>query len=435
MRSQLARALRATVGCVVLSACTQQGPGASKAEIARAERVYRQCVEDELGLELREVEIWPSGDIEVEFAQDYPEEALARAVAVCEPRIGAVLEPGGVSVLGPPENLGRPATDRELEQLLASRAKLGFQGAILIEAAGERRLSAGYGKLRAGSTRVPDAETAFDCGSIMKQVTAALVFLLEEEGALSRQQTLGELFDAAAPAFRAVTLDQVLAHRAGFHEYHDTEGDFEPMDRATALAHIFAQQPLFTPGSESAYSNAGYTLLAAVIELISGDDYRAVARERVFEPLGMERTGFYGDPLWDDGNVAVGGGASSYRDNDPAHWPEPSWALLGNGGLVSTLEDQLRLAKALDGDGLFRRAATREAFRALHGEGSIAGKGLTGYAGGNDFGFSAVVGKVVEDSTYVIAGSHVLAPVTAEILAIELVQALYGAVAVLPESP
>jgi CubicO group peptidase (beta-lactamase class C family) len=421
---------RVLLGCVVLAACARE-PHASEADIARAKRVYTQCVEDELGLALRSLEIWPNGDIEVAFAEDYSQEELALALSVCEPRIASVLEPGGAPLLGPPANLGRPASDAELEALLASRAELGFQGAILVEMNGERRLTAGFGRLRAGSTRVPDANTAFDCGSIMKEVTAALVFLLEEEGALSRQQRLEELFEDVPPAWRMVTLDQVLEHRAGFHEYHDSEGDFEPMDRATALARIFAQQPLFPPGTDSAYSNAGFTLLAVLIELITGEDYRDVARARVFSPLGMERTGFYADRRWDDGNVAVGRGTEVQGDNDPSHWPEPSWALIGNGGLVSTLEDLLRLAKGLSGDGLFRPAA-REAFGASGRGGRIAGKALTGYAGGNDFGFNAVIAQVAEDQTYVVAASHVLAPVSAEILGIEVVQALYGAEAELP---
>jgi CubicO group peptidase (beta-lactamase class C family) len=432
MRSATVHArLRVLLGCVVFAACVRDEPGASEEDIARAKRVYTQCVEDELGLELRSLEIWPNGDIEVEFAEDSSQEEWALALSVCEPRIGSVLEPGGVSLLGPPANPGRPASDAELEALLAARAKLGFQGAILVEVNGERRLTTGFGRLRAGSPRVPDADTAFDCGSIMKQVTAAIVFSLEEEGALSRQQRLEELFEAVPPAWRMVTLDQVLAHRAGFHEYHDSEGDFEPMDRATALARIFAQQPLFAPGTDSAYSNAGFTLLAVLIELITGEDYRDVARARVFAPLGMQRTGFYADPLWDDGNVAVGRGTDMQGDNDPSHWPEPSWALIGNGGLVSTLEDLLRLAKGLSGEGLFQ-PATHEAFRATRRAGSIAGKALLGYAGGNDFGFNAVVGEVAEDQAYVVAASHVLAPVTAEILGIEVVQALYGAEAELP---
>jgi CubicO group peptidase (beta-lactamase class C family) len=419
------------LGCVVLSACAHQEPGASAEKIAHAEQLYTQCVEG-LGLTLERLDIEPNGDIDVEFAEGYTDEDLALANAICEPLIRSVLEPGGVPVLGPPKNLGRPGSDQDIDALLAARVSLGFQGAVLAEVDGERRVMAGIGPLSASATRVPDAQTAFDCGSIMKEVTAAVIFLLEQDGALSRQQTLGDFFPDAPRVWRDVSVDQVLSHSAGFHDYHDTEGDFEEMDRATALAYIFAQAPLFEPGTEHAYSNSGYTLLAALIELVTGEDYRSIARERVFEPLGMLRTGFYGDPLWNDRNVAVGRGAAVQGDNDPSHWPQPSWALMGNGGLVSTLEDLLSLAKAFDGENLFE-PKTAEAFRLAQPTGSIGGKELFGFAGGNDFGFNVVVGKVPEDATYVIAASHVLAPVTAEILAIELIQTLYGEVATLPE--
>lgn len=266
----------------------------------------------------------------------------------------------------------------------------------------------------------------------MKEVTAAGVFLLEQDGSLSRAQSLAEFFDDVPSRWAEVTLDQVLEHTAGFGEYHDTEGDFEAMDRATALRKIFGQEPLFEPGSESAYSNSGYTLLAALIEVVTGDDYRAFARQRVFEPLGMTRSGFYGEPLWQDGNVAIGRGAESYLGNDPARWPAPSWALIGNGGLLSTPEDLLRLAKAFDGNALFQ-PATRDARRRSQSGGSIAGERVLGYAGGNDFGFNAVVAQVPGDATYVVAASHVLSPISAEILGVELLQVLYGEVLELPD--
>jgi CubicO group peptidase (beta-lactamase class C family) len=265
-------------------------------------------------------------------------------------------------------------------------------------------------------------------------VTAAAVFLLEQEGLLSRGQALAELFPGAPLAWSSVTLEQVLTHRAGFGEYHDTEGDFEPMDRETALEHIFAQTPLFEPGSDEAYSNSGYTLLAAVVELVTGDDYRDAVRRLVFEPLAMQRSGFYGEPLWQDGNVAVGRGASIYASNDPARWPAPTWALMGNGGLVANAEDLLKLAKAFDEDGALFRPDTRRAFQSSQPSGSIAQKSLFGYAGGNDFGFEAIVGQVPEDAAYVIVASHVWSPVTAEILGVELLQALYGDVIDLPDA-
>jgi CubicO group peptidase (beta-lactamase class C family) len=416
----------------LLAACTDE-PRASADDIARAKQVYTACVEDELGIEVESLDIRPNGDITVEFGEGYTDEDAALALSICEPRIASVLEPGGVAVLGPPPNLGRPGSDAEVEALLRERAALGFEGAVIAEFAGERRVSVGFGTLAPDSMRTPDTHTAFDCGSIMKDVTAAGIFLLEEDGRLSRGQALAEFFDDVPSVWADVTLDQILSHSAGFGEYHDTEGDFEPMDRATALEKIFAQEPLFEPGTDSAYSNSGYTLLAVLIEVVSAEDYRSFAHDRVFEPLGMTRSGFYGESLWQDGNVAIGSGAETYLDNDPANWPAPTWALIGNGGLVSTPEDLLKLAKAFDGDSLFQ-PATRDAFRESQTAGSIAGKAIIGYAGGNDFGFNAVVAQVPTDATYVVAASHVLAPINAEILGVELVQVLYGAVIQLPEA-
>lgn len=409
-------------------ACTDPDPLASTDEIERAKLVYVACVEDELGMEVTELDIAPNGDISVEFGDGYTEEKEALSVSICESRIGSVLEPGGVSVLGPPDNAGRLGTDADVERLLQTRVELGFEGAVIAEFDGEPRSSVGYGRLSDSVPDAPNSDTAFDCGSIMKLVTAATIYLLEETGELSREQPLSDFFPEVPSVWASVTLEQLLRHTAGFDEYHDTEGDFEPMDKATALAAIFAQEPRFTPGTQTAYSNSGYTLLAIVIEEVTGDGYREVVRARIFEPLGMTRSGFYQDPLWAEGNVAVGRGDGEHAGNDPSRWPAPTWALLGNGGLVSTVSDLLTLAKGFDGGPLFADA-TRRAFHDQYlsrSAGSISGKRVIGYAGGNDFGFNAVVIQVPSDSTYVVAASHVLLPVTAEILGIELVQVLYG---------
>ncbi|MEO8179135.1 MAG: serine hydrolase domain-containing protein [Deltaproteobacteria bacterium] len=430
-RALLERILLSCGAGLLLAACAPEGPHASADEIERAKQVYTACVEDELGLELERLEISSNGDIEVELAPGSSQHDLAQATAICEPRIGSVLEPGGASVLGPPPNLGRPGSDADLAALLAERARLGFEGAILVEAAGMRRIEAGYGRRALDSSSTPDTLTAFDCGSIMKDVTAATIFMLDEDGALSRDQPLSDFFPDVPSVWSGATIEQLITHSAGFGEYHDTQGDFEPMERGQALAAIFAQLPRFPPGTDSAYSNSGYTLLAALIEQVTGHDYRSVVRERVFEPVGMQRSGFYGEPLWSDGNVAVGRGADQYGGNDPARWPEPTWALLGNGGLVSDLEDLLRFARARDRGELFQ-LATRAAYWREQPSGSIAGKAMTGSAGGNDFGFNAVTIQVAQDETYVVAASHVLSPVSAEILAVEVLQTLYGAVLELP---
>jgi CubicO group peptidase (beta-lactamase class C family) len=414
---------RLLCACGLLVACSPE-PALDPDEIERAKRIYTSCVQDELGIELEALDISPSGDIDVRFGPDTSDEAAARAVAVCEPRIGSVLDPGGISVLGPPRNLGRLGTDEDVAALLAERERLGFQGAISAVFRGEPRLRAGFGQISRGSLRTPDADTAFDCGSIMKEVTLSLLLLLEDQGALSRTQTLSALFEDVPDVWKSVTLQQVIEHRAGFAEYHDTEGDFEEMDRVTALQRIFAQEPAFPPGTDAAYSNSGYTLLAAVIENAASADFQAIARRLIFEPLGMDRSGFYGEGLWEDANVAIGSGDDVYAGNDPSRWPSPTWALMGNGGLVSTLDDLLRLLRWFD-TSLFPTLAA-EAPATLADAPRIGGLPFFAGAGGNDFGFNALVVDVLGDSTYVVAASHVLSPVSAEILGMEVLQTLYG---------
>jgi hypothetical protein len=140
----------------------------------------------------------------------------------------------------------------------------------------------------------------------------------------------------------------------------------------------------------------------------------------------MTRSGFYGEPLWNDGNVAIGQGAAVHLDNDPSRWPAPSWALMGNGGLVSTVNDLLRWSKWFTASGGLLEAVLAQTPEATDDAPTLGGKPVLALAGGSDFGFNAVIGAVLGDDTFVIAASHVLSPVTAEILAVEVLQVLYG---------
>ncbi len=135
----------------------------------------------------------------------------------------------------------------------------------------------------------------------------------------------------------------MLNHTAGLAQYHDRKGDFEVMSRDLALERIFGATLRNTPGETYRYSNAGYTLLAILVENITGQSFRDQLRERFFEPLGMKRTGFYGDrELWTEDRVATGYGDSREGKNSPWHWRKNDlWAIVGNGGIVSTAEDLL----------------------------------------------------------------------------------------------
>ena len=110
---------------------------------------------------------------------------------------------------------------------------------------------------------------------------------------------------------RAITLRQLLAHRAGLPEYvvDAPGGDFAELSRGEALRRIFRRPLRFTPGTRYGYSDAGYTVAAAVIEDAAGRPFEVFLRARILERGGMSSAGFYGDS-WPRSRVAVGYGAS-----------------------------------------------------------------------------------------------------------------------------
>ena len=90
---------------------------------------------------------------------------------------------------------------------------------------------------------------------------------------------------------RDITVAQLLNHRAGLADIIDAEGraiaystawDYLPVDRASMEHRILKSTLLFEPGSDRRYSNAGYSLLAAIIERASGQTYEAFVRRYVF---------------------------------------------------------------------------------------------------------------------------------------------------------
>jgi CubicO group peptidase (beta-lactamase class C family) len=282
--------------------------------------------------------------------------------------------------------------ERAIRARIDEAAGAGFSGAILVTVGGKRVVTEGHGFARREARIENTPETAFDVGSIMKGFTATALFRLVDEGALDLSDSLVDIFPEAPPDKADITLLDVLQHRAGFDEYHDTAGDFEPMTRLEARERILAQELLFEPGTDAAYSNAGYTLLADVIETVSGEGFEAHLRRALFEPADLRHSGFYSEPIWERVETAIGYDASSFGDNDPASWPY-TWALVGNGGLVTTVLDLDRWLTALFG-GRVVSAATFEVMRETYleeGSTELGGETFYSEAGGGDFGFGGVL--------------------------------------------
>ena len=137
-------------------------------------------------------------------------------------------------------------------------------------------------------------------GSCTKALTATLLGTIVEEGKLSWNSTVREIFPDRAkslhPDFQAVTLAQLLSHRAGLPSngpwWTLGRGKSTTEQRKVLLSGMMKGSPESAPGSRYAYSNAGYAIAGLMGEQVTGKSWENLMRERLFEPLGMTTAGF-----------------------------------------------------------------------------------------------------------------------------------------------
>lgn len=235
---------------------------------------------------------------------------------------------------------------KELDEYLTRITPFGFSGALLVARDGEIVLNKGYGmSIRTKSVR-NTAETVFSTGSITKQFTAAGIMKLEIDGKLNPNDPITKYLDDVPEDKVEITLHHLLTHTSGLVQ--DVGMDYDVAHRDETVKKILDQELEFEPGERFEYTNVGYTLLAAVIEKVSGQKYEEYLNQNLFKPAGMRFTG-YRMPEWDKKVVAhwyVG-----ETDNGiPLEKPYPYWNLMGNGGILSTTEDMYKWHLALSSD-------------------------------------------------------------------------------------
>ncbi|MBL8266430.1 serine hydrolase domain-containing protein, partial [Steroidobacter sp.] len=138
-----------------------------------------------------------------------------------------------------------------------------------------------------------------------------------------------------------VTPRHLIHHVSGLREQYEllvlAGRDLRDLVTQPQLIKVFEQQRAlnFAPGTDFLYGNSGYTLLAEVVQAVSGHSLREFTTQRMFEPLGMKRT-FY----IDDWREVVPGRAAHYEKS------EGRWLHLRDGagdvgavGLLTTVED------------------------------------------------------------------------------------------------
>jgi CubicO group peptidase (beta-lactamase class C family) len=245
-----------------------------------------------------------------------------------------------------PSETVRGEAGRRMDRYLEAAQHFGFSGAVLVADREGIVLRKGYGP--ADATRRVSPDMLFDMGSITKQFTAAGILLLESEGRLATGDSLAKFFPNAPEDKRGITLHQMLTHTSGI--ISDFADDYAQVSRDSAVRAILSSPLQAPPGREFRYSNAAFSMLAMIIEQLSGRTYNQFMDERVFRPAGMRHTGYAIAKL--DSALVAHSYTPPVDHGTPAQRLQraggPGWNLKGNGGLLTSVDDLYRYDRALE---------------------------------------------------------------------------------------
>ena len=239
---------------------------------------------------------------------------------------------------------------KALDKYLTRLGPFGFSGGVLVALNGKILLEKGYGVANRAK-RIPiTTETVFSIGSNTKDFTLAAIMKLARDGKLSLDDSIARFFKETPDDKRAITVRHLTQHKAGLES--DFGGDYEPVSRDEIIRRALGSKLLSEPGARSHYSNAGYSLLAAIIELVSGQSYEQYLSDNIIRPAGLSHTG-YTLPQWNLDQVAHGyiDGEDRGTNLEKPHAADgPYWNLRGNGGIHSTIGEMYRFYNTLDPD-------------------------------------------------------------------------------------
>lgn len=248
----------------------------------------------------------------------------------------------------------------KLDAYLSTAETLGFSGAILVAKEGKILFEKGYGFADREAKRPYSPKTISTIGSVTKQFTGTAILKLVAAKKLKLTDPLSKFFKNLPSDKQDITVHQLLTHSAGLVDVIG-DGDFDQIPTETFFKRLFGTKLLYKPGSKHRYSNASYSILGRIVELVSGQDYETFVRKALFEPAGMKETGYL-QPSWSEQRVATGyaGGVFDMGTLIERFQKQGqiSWVLKANGGIHSTLHDMFRWYLALRNNTILSPAQT-----------------------------------------------------------------------------
>ena len=326
---------------------------------------------------------------------------------------------------GSGEGTGDASIAEAIDKILTDTFPEGEPGAaVIVERAGEVVLRQGYGMADMELAVPFTADMVSRIGSVTKQITAAAVMILAEDGELSLNDPVRMFIPRLPGRFSPVRIKHLLSNTSGIpdymqteefdlliqEEYHDIVNEDVDLDR---IMRIIAESGLdFEPGERYSYSNSNYFLLAKVIEMVTGQVYFDFVRRKICEPAGMANTHYIAGVTFIPGRVPVHLEFEGQIIKNP-HRTMGSTLGLGAGGLWSTVDDMARYNRALESgkivtaetlDEMSRRYTLNDGSESRYGLGwqisEVKGR-KTVFHGGDYAGYSALIMRIPSEDIFI----------------------------------
>ena len=191
---------------------------------------------------------------------------------------------------------------KEIEEIIGAK----FNGVVSISRAGQSVFKRAYGYADLPNKRLNTTDTKFGTASAGKAFVAAAIMKLIEDGKLSLESKIGDIFDFDLKQIsKDITVAQLLNHTSGIPDYFDESimeeyaelwVDFPNyrIRSSSDLIPLFIDKPMmYEPGGKFQYNNTGFVVLGLMIEKIEGMAFDEFLYKTVFEPCRMENTGYY----------------------------------------------------------------------------------------------------------------------------------------------
>lgn len=235
--------------------------------------------------------------------------------------------------------------------------------AVMVIRDGRPVVVKGYGLADLDTKTPVSCATNFRLASVSKQFTAMSIMQLVEKGALTFESTLCDIFPGFPTYGHTITLEHLLQHTSGLPSYESlmSEDATEQLHDDDVLRMMSQQDSTyFEPGTVYRYSNSGYAVLAMIVEKLSGRAFPDYLKVNIFQPLGMDNS-----IAFVDGVNTVPTRAFGYAEDDGSFvFSDQSLtsAVLGDGGIYTSLEDLYLWDQALYTEKLVKRDMMAKAF-------------------------------------------------------------------------